>query len=256
MIEFDHVSFAYSPDEPLFAGFSWRVQPGEQWAVLGPSGGGKSTLLMLVAALLQPQAGAVRVGGVELQGPTPSNGLILQDCELLPWSDLRRNTELGLRIQRLQTRLQPPGSTAARVSLDAIAERTDHWLRRLGIAHLAERFPHQVSGGERQRCAIARTLVTAARRLLMDEPFSALDAPTREGLQELTVTLCQENRLSLVVVTHAIEEAVLMGQRILVLRRGRPVSARVVENSHPWMSEFRFSPECRARCAELREALS
>lgn len=255
MIEFDQVTFAYAPDEPLFSGFSWRVEPGEHWAVLGPSGGGKSTLLMLIAALLRPQTGVLRVGGTELREPTPANGLILQDCELLPWANLRRNAELGLRIQRLQTRLHHHGRSAAMAS-DSIAERTEHWLRRLDIAPLAERFPHQVSGGERQRCALARTLVTEARRLLMDEPFSALDAPTREALQELTVTLCQENRLTLVVVTHAIEEAVLMGQRILVLRRGRPVTARVVENPHHWTPEFRFSPECRARCAELREALS
>jgi NitT/TauT family transport system ATP-binding protein len=251
MIEFDQVTFAYASGEPLLAGFSWRVLRGEHWAVLGPSGSGKSTLLMLIAALLHPQAGAVRVEGAELAGPTPRNGLILQDCELLPWSTLRRNAELGLRLQRFQF-----GTAAARLGHDAIAQRTQHWLERLGIAHVAERFPQQVSGGERQRCAIARTLVTEAQRLLMDEPFSALDAPTREGLQELTVALCLENRLSLVIVTHAIEEAVLMGQRILVLRRDRPLHGRVVENPHAWDPEFRYSAQCRARCAELREAMS
>lgn len=256
MIDFDQVSFAYSPGAPIFQGFSWCVQPGELWAVLGPSGGGKSTLLRLLAGLLQPQSGVVRVDGEVLRQPTPRNGLILQDCELLPWSTLRRNAELGLRVQRLQRPWRRWRRPDPALDTAAIAARAEHWLQRLGIAALAERYPHQVSGGERQRCAIARTLVTAARRLLMDEPFAALDVRTREALQELTVQLCQEQGLTGVVVTHALEEAVFMGQRILVLRRGHPVAATIVENPHPCDAGFRDSAACRERCIELREALS
>ena len=179
-------SFAYPHRPPLLEGFSWRVGRGELWSVVGPSGCGKTTLLMLLTGLLRPTSGSVAVDGRLLRAPLPENGVVFQHCGLLPWATLRGNVELGLRIRRLQHWAHARGDRPDRREIRA---RAEHWLRRLGIADAADRFPSQVSGGQLQRAAIARTLATEARRLFLDEPFSALDARTREALREDTLAL-------------------------------------------------------------------
>ncbi len=255
MIAFDAATFAYAGRPPVFDRFAWRAGAGERWAVLGPSGCGKSTLLLLLAGLLQPQTGAVAVGGATLSRPRPETGLILQEYGLLPWATLRANVTVGLRIRRFygpDGRHAPAGAPLDRA---AIAKRATYWLRRLDIEEVADRRPGEVSGGQRQRTAIARALIMQPDLLLMDEPFSALDAPTREDLQTLTLELSAEGRLTVVLVTHSIEEAAFVGQKVLLLSTPPNRLARIIDNPHPADAPYRRSPSYQAICAHLRQEL-
>ncbi len=230
MIRFEKVSFAYPHTPLLFDGFDWQVERGQSWAVLGPSGCGKTTLLYLLAGLQFPNGGQVRLDGQPLDRPRPQTGLILQDYGLLPWNTVLDNIRLGLRIRQFYG---PDGKHAPRAPQAAqenAGRDAQNWLDRLGLSGLENQYPGQLSGGQRQRVAIARTLVLQPDLLLMDEPFSSLDAPTRLGLRELTLALWNEQRFTFVVVTHAIEEAAHLGQYILVLGQPPHFQAEVIEN--------------------------
>jgi len=255
MIEINNLSFAYPGQTPVFEQFSWRGKRGDVWAVLGPSGCGKSTLLMLLAGLLHPQSGSVVIDGERIVRPRPRTGLVLQEYGLLPWATVQDNVMLGLRIRRFYG---PDGRHVPRDERLDPAEahaRVGHWLARLGIADVAAKYPGQISGGQRQRTAIARTLVLDPDLVLMDEPFSALDAPTREGLQALTLSLCEEVSVTVVLVTHNIEEAAFVGQRVLLLSKPPNSVARDIANPHITDVKYRHSAEYQAMCAFLREAL-
>ena len=289
MIEIESLTFAYGRDRtPVFEDFTWRASPGEAWSITGPSGCGKSTLLYLIAGLRRPQAGRVLVGGFEASARENRGrvGLVLQDYGLLPWATAWDNARLGLRVRRL--------FGSHKVDLESGPHR---WLRRLGVEHLSKRYPAQLSGGERQRVAIARALALEPRVLLLDEPFSALDAPTRESLEQLTVSLSREPGpasgeatdaggplqsmeatggragasrgdssgrgvprvpaaaiSSLLFVTHSIEEAAVVGQRILVLGSPPNRSATVIDNpmgGGEWQPRLEFGRVCQ----EIRAAL-
>ncbi len=250
MIQVRDLTFAYPRGASVFSGFDWEVARGESWAVLGPSGCGKSTLLSLLAGLQLPSVGSIRIAGEPLLRPRPHTGLIIQDYGLLPWATVRENAALGLR---LRTFYGPDGIHAPRqkqASLDV-----EPWLERLGLLAVAGRYPAKISGGQRQRTAIARTLALQPDLLLMDEPFSSLDAPTREGLQRLTMELREEAGLTLVTVTHAIEEAAVLGERILLLGTAPTRAAVVLENPGAARADHRESDEFRAVCRELRGRL-
>lgn len=253
MITITGLTFTYSPGATIFEDFSWRVAHGEAWAVIGSSGCGKSTLLMLIAGLRQPTAGSVLVEGQPLARPRPRTGLILQDYGLLPWATVWDNAALGLKIRRFYG---PDGKhTPADEDLSALAERVDYWLTRLNIASLAHQYPNRISGGQRQRTAIARTLVLQPDLLLMDEPFGALDAMTREDLQILTLELHAEQTLTTVIVTHNIDEAVTMGRKILVLGQPPHRQAVVVDNPAAGQPGYRTSDAFFARHNQLRALL-
>ncbi len=255
MFALEQVTFAYNAGPPVFESFTWGGMEGEVWSILGPSGCGKSTLLLLLAGLLYPQRGAVTVRGIPLARPRPGTSLILQEYGLLPWSTVRGNVELGLRVQRFYG---PDGRHAPRgaaLPADEARSRVDRWLDRLAIAEVADRFPGEVSGGQRQRAAIARALVMEPDLLLMDEPFSALDAPTREGLQHLTLGLCAEAHLTVLLVTHSIEEAAYVGQRVLLLGTPPNSSAAVIDNEHVTGDAYRSSAVYQTTCAKLRGIL-
>ncbi len=252
MLSLASVTFAYPHTPPVFEGFSWRAASGESWAVLGPSGCGKTTLLYLLAGLRTPSAGRVLVHGQTLTRPRPQTGLILQDYGLLPWATVRQNAALGLRLRRFYG---PDGKHAPRQPAEVPTAGVDAWLERLGIASFADKFPAQLSGGQRQRTAIARTLALQPDLLLMDEPFSSLDAPTRENLQALTHDLCAENNLTLVVVTHTIEEAAVLGKQILLLGQAPNRSPRVIPNPGAGSPGFRERAEYAEICRELRSQM-
>lgn len=253
MIELDDITFAYPQQPPIFEGLNWHVARGEAWAVLGPSGCGKTTLLYLLAGLYQPTAGTIRVAGQVQTSPRPRTGLILQEYGLLPWATARRNVTLGLEIRGFYG---PDGKHAPTDDdLADKAERVRYWLERLNLTDHADKFPGQLSGGQRQRVAIARTLALNPDLLLMDEPFSSLDAPTREGLQDLTFELRAEQDLTTVIVTHAIEEAAILGRKIMVL--GQPPNSQpvIIENTHAGDPDFRHRPAFFDMCTLLRDHL-
>ena len=250
MIRLESVTYSYAQGKPVFKGFDWHAARGEAWAVLGPSGCGKTTLLYLLAGLLFPDAGRVLVDGVTLTRPRPHTGLILQEYGLLPWATVRQNAELGLRVRAFYG---PDGKHAPEDFKPDID--LDPWLERLGLAAFIDKYPGQISGGQRQRTAIARTLALRPDLLLMDEPFSSLDAPTRESLQELTKELRAEQNLTLVIVTHAIEEAAILGEKILLLGNPPNTQAVVIENPGAGQSFFRETRDYSDLCRSLRRQL-
>lgn len=250
MIQLDSLTYGYTGGTLVFQDFSWTAGRGEAWAVLGPSGCGKTTLLYLLAGLRFPESGQVCIDGQPLLRPRPHTGLILQDYGLLPWATVRQNAELGLRVRSFYgpDGKHAPGEFQPQVDLDP-------WLERLGLAPFKDKYPAQLSGGQRQRTAIARTLALKPDLLLMDEPFSSLDAPTRSGLQNLTLELWAEQNLTLVIVTHAIEEAAVLGQRILLLGAPPNCQLQVIENPEARRPDFRDTPLYSEMVQRLRHLL-
>ena len=251
MIQLHALSFGYPQSRPIFDNFDWHVQRGETWAILGSSGCGKTTLLYLLAGLQHPGAGQILINDQPLTRPRPRTGLILQDYGLLPWATVRQNAELGLKVRNFY------GADGVHTPQDYSPERdVMPWLERLGIASYADKYPTQISGGQRQRAAIARTLALQPDLLLMDEPFASLDAVIREDLQSLTLELCDEQGITLVIVTHNIEEAAAMGRKILLLGKPPNRQARIFENPTAGQIDQRESRQYQALCQILRKELS
>lgn len=250
MIATQGLTFGYSNAVPIFQDFSWQVGRGETWAVIGPSGCGKTTLLYLLAGLRQPTSGQVLIDGQLLERPRPHTGLILQDYGLLPWATVGENAALGLRVRNFYG---PDGTHAPRDYRPS--GEVNPWLERLGLTAVAEQYPQQISGGQRQRTAIARTLAIQPDLLLMDEPFSSLDALTREDLQDLTLELCAEQKLTLVIVTHAIEEAAMLGKKVLILSLPPNRQPVIIENPLAGSPGYRQSAVYQSVCQALRSQM-
>ncbi|WP_405870168.1 MULTISPECIES: ABC transporter ATP-binding protein [unclassified Streptomyces] len=202
------------PGAPVLDAVDLDVTPGDILTVVGPSGCGKSTLLRTLAGLLSPLAGAVSQDGRPLTGPAADRALIFQEDALLPWRTLRANVELPLAIKglpRAERRVQ-----------------AESWLTRVGLAEQSRQLPHHVSGGQRQRAQLARALAGAPRAVLMDEPFGALDAQTRAGMQDLLVEVLHGTGATVVFVTHDVDEALFLGDRVALLGNGRLTAVRDV----------------------------
>ncbi len=253
MLDFHEVTFAYTDAPPIFDHFNWSIGRGEAWAVIGGSGNGKTTLLMMLAGLRVPISGQIVVNDQVIDRPRPRTGLVLQEYGLLPWATIKQNVSLGLKVRNFYG---PDGRHApVEHIVGPIEPLVERWLKRLGIEAMRDRFPAQCSGGQRQRAAIARTLVLDPDLLLMDEPFAALDAATREDLQNLTIELQREQNLTLIVVTHNIEDAVFLGQKILVLERPPHTAAISIDNPQAGERGYRSHPAFFEKCAQLRAAL-
>lgn len=251
MIEFKQIHFRYPEAEELFSDFTWSVGTEESWAVLGPSGCGKTSLLYLSAGLLIPDRGSVTVQEQPVLRPRPETGLILQDYGLLPWATVRGNIELGLKIRSFYG---PDGTHAPRNQGEL--EEIDSWLERLGILHLGEKYPAQISGGERQRAAIARTLVLDPDLLLMDEPLASLDAPTRASLQDELLALREKHHLTLITVTHTIEEAAVLGEKILLFGNPPHSDPQVIDNPQGGKPGYRGCSDYYQLISELEGYLN
>ncbi|NAZ88738.1 ABC transporter ATP-binding protein [Kineococcus indalonis] len=202
----------------VLAGIDLDLAPGSTVALLGASGSGKSTLLRLVAGLDAPTAGAVQVGGEAVRGVHPRTAVVFQEPRLLPWRDLAGNVALGL----------PPGTARAGGRAEVA-----HWLRTVGLEGFAGHRPRRVSGGMAQRAALARALVRRPGVLLLDEPFAALDALTRLRMQDLLDEVQRGTGATVLFVTHDVDEALHLADRVLVLgTSGERAGAHVVRDLH------------------------
>ena len=208
------------------------VAEGEFVSLVGPTGCGKSTLLNVAAGLRAPDAGCVSVFGQPLQGRNTEAGYLFQGEALLPWRSARDNVRLGPQLRG--------------VAPDHTAALADDWLRRVGLAGHGHKYPHELSGGMRKRVALAQVLVTGPRILLMDEPFSALDVQTRALMENELLALWQQDRKSVLFVTHDLEEAIALSDRVVVLGAGpgsRPVGEFAIDLPRPRdVAEVRLEP--------------
>lgn len=226
----------------VFQDLSLSLAPGETLTVLGPSGCGKSSLLSAIAGTLEPDSGSIRWKGEALKAADGRTALVQQDFALFPWMRAEENAALGLKIRRF--------------SRGEIRRRLNDLLPRLGIDDLRDRYPAQLSGGEQQRFAIARALALDPELLLMDEPFSALDAMRRESLQAWLLSILSGRGIGLLLVTHSIEEAAFLGNRICVFGE-KPISAplALIDNPGQGSEGFRLSEEYFRVCRRIRLAL-
>lgn len=220
----------------------FAIEPGEFVCILGPSGCGKSTLLGALAGHLQLSGGSLLVDGNAVTGPSPQRGMVFQHHTLLPWRSVLDNVAFGLKMQGI-------GKMQRR-------EQALEMLRLVGLQNFAQRWPNQLSGGMQQRAEIARVLINRPRLLLMDEPFGALDAQTRARMQELLLDIWTRIRTTVVFVTHDIDEALFLADRILVMspRPGRFIEDLRLEFPRPRNASLLTSPgftHLKRHCLEL-----
>ncbi len=200
----DRVDFAYGDGQPMFRSLSLSARPGEFVALLGPSGCGKTTLLNLLSGFLPPAAGRISVDGETVAPEMPALGYVFQAPQLFPWLDVLGNVRFGLRMAGRLSDAEQRDKAMAAIAL-------------VGLEGAAAKYPHQLSGGMQQRVALARALVLEPRLLLMDEPFAALDAITRATLNEELLRLCGRLGQTVLFITHDVEEAVFLADRVVLL---------------------------------------
>lgn len=218
-----------------------NINFGEFVVIIGPSGCGKSTLLYVLAGLIKPNKGQVFIKDKPVNSSKEDIALILQEYGLLPWKTVEDNVALGLKIR---------GYSRRNIDL-----KTQKILTDLGISSYAKRYPAQLSGGQRQRVAIARALALEPKLLLMDEPFSSLDALTRESLQLLLLDIFRKNNISIILVTHNIEEAVFLGQKIFIMSKPPGTIINIIDNPLAGDQFYRGKKEFYDRCTHIRKLL-
>jgi NitT/TauT family transport system ATP-binding protein len=222
-LDVEHVGHAFDIDGselPVLDDVTVLVEPGEFVALLGPSGCGKSTLLRLVAGLEHPRAGTLREDDIRIKGPHPSRVVVFQDPTLFPWRTVWDNVALGLEARRL---------------LKSERDRVDAALDLVGLSSFRNAYPHQLSGGMAQRVALARALVNDPKILVLDEPLGKLDSLTRITMQSELASLWQRKRFTTLLVTHDVEEALFLANRVIVLseRPARIKADIAVERPYP-----------------------
>lgn len=216
---------------PVLDSINFKIKPSEFVCLLGPSGCGKSTILNVVAGFIKPSSGYVFVDKQPINRPGADRGFVFQQYSLLPWKTTFQNVEFGLKIRGI--------SKAERQEL------VSYYLNRVGLYKHRHSYPHQLSGGMQQRASIVRALVNSPSVLLMDEPFAALDAQTRHMMQELLLNIWSEQKSTVIFVTHDIEEAVFLSDRIFVMgvNPGRIKQTVAVDLARPRHVDIMLAPE-------------
>lgn len=219
-----------------------RVAPQEFVSLVGPSGCGKTTVLMVIAGLLKPTAGTVKVEGRTVEGPGTDRGVVFQQAALMPWRTVAENVVLALEFAQVPRSERLP--------------RTERYLELVGLADFHDHYPAELSGGMQQRVGIARALALEPRVLLMDEPFGALDAITRHQMQTELVRIWEHEKRSVLFVTHSLEEALMLSDRIIVMTNGGIHDDIVVNIPRPRTRQGLLQdPEARALQIELESML-
>jgi NitT/TauT family transport system ATP-binding protein len=244
----DRLSVSYAgmgghPPIPVLGPLSLQIESGAFVALLGPSGCGKSTLIRVIAGLQPPTHGTVWVGDERVSGPHPSVGIMFQDANLLPWRSVIDNVGLPLEL-----RGQPAHERR---------KKAEHMLERMGLLDFATVYPAALSGGMAQRVALGRALMTQPQVLLLDEPFGALDALTRETISLDVRSVWEQHRHTLLMVTHDIHEAVLLAQRVIVLsRRPGRINADIdIDLPEPRMPDMVYTPTFARLAHSVRRAI-
>lgn len=238
MIEISNLLVSYGTEKAL-DGVSLEIPKNSTCAIIGLSGCGKTTLLYSLAALIKPTQGTIKIDGQELKEIRKATGVILQDYGLLPWKNVWDNIAFPLQCRKLKR--------------DVVNSRVEEILNKLNIYELKDKLMGELSGGQKQRVAIARTLALEPDLLLMDEPSSALDALTKEHLQNLVFDVYKERPTTMVLVTHNIEEAVFLGQRIVVM--GKSKIKKIIDNPYFGMKDLRQTMDFYKVCLEVRKCL-
>jgi NitT/TauT family transport system ATP-binding protein len=246
-LEFRNIGKAFdsgkSAQVPALSDLSMEIDANEFVCVLGPSGCGKSTLLKIAAGLEEPTSGEALVDGRPVHGPSAERGVIFQQYALFPWLTVRKNVEFGLRIQRKPAKER--------------REIAEGYLRMVGLLEFADMLPKTLSGGMKQRCAVARAYAADPTILLMDEPFGALDALTRVQAQEDLLATWTNHKKTVMFITHDVDEAVFLADRVVVMgsRPGRIVRTIDVGLPRPRTEEIRFGADFSAIRADLWHAV-
>ncbi len=242
MISVRKLSMEFSPgDINVLDRISFSVSENETLSIIGPSGCGKTTLLYILSGLIKPTSGQIRIGNSRKKGKECRSSFILQNYGLFPWKTVFDNVTLGLKIKK---------------KLDAKEkEKAIDLMETLNIFHLSHRYPMQLSGGQQQRVAIARALSTNPHILLMDEPFSSLDAITRERLQNILLAMWEKRPMIYIIVTHSVEEAVFLGRHILVLGQQPARVKKILENPGFGREGFRTDDAYFKTIRYLREIM-
>ena len=255
----EDASLLYQGEQGVLAleHFDLSIMQGEFSAVVGPSGCGKSTLMKLISGLSRPTAGRVVVGDAEVKAPLKNDGMAFQNPALLPWRTALENLLLPLQVVR-------PHRERFRVQRARYVEQARMLLTKVGLAGVENRYPWELSGGMQQRVSLCRALIHKPQILLLDEPFGALDAFTREELWDTLQTLWQEQRFTVLLVTHDLTEAVYLADtaHVISTRPGRVIYGCKVELPRPRGSEIRYTPafveyvhELRAHIGRARDLL-
>lgn len=242
-LEIKDISYGYDLYEQIVKEVNWKLEKGKFYSLLGKSGCGKTTLLKLASGLLQPKQGSVFLNHKQLLKPSPEIGYVFQSPTLLEWKTVMDNILLPLSLKR---KIQKEDREYAEELLDFMG----------GLSHLANKFPLELSGGQQSRVAIARALIHKPSMLFMDEPFAALDAITKEELQDDLLQLCQKENKTVLFITHDIQEAVYLSDCVAVMDKGKILSEWNIQLEKPRPNEVRYDSRFIEFTLQIRNAIS
>ncbi|RJS84368.1 ABC transporter ATP-binding protein [Methanophagales archaeon] len=241
MIKAKDITKRYPDGTEALRDVNFEIRSGESCSVIGPSGCGKTTLLLILTGIMKPTEGKAVIAGQDVTSPSKEVALVFQNYGLFPWKTVYENASLGLELRGFNRKER--------------REIVTSLLRELGLKGFENRYPKQLSSGMQQRVAFARALALNPKILLMDEPLSSLDALTRESLQNFLLRLWKEKRMTMLLVTHSIEEAVFLGRRIIVLSSRPGTVIRAIDNAEMGDLHYRTKEVFFDKCREVRRSV-